>query len=113
MDTTFRGKILADAKRLTEIDRNEQYGCPVLNHAYVADGIEWYLSMIGYNSGSVKGKLTSEDAAMIMVIVKMARIAQKNGDAVDSFTDAAAYIAIAAECRRDLMEEMDVHDDDD
>jgi hypothetical protein len=48
--------------------------------------------------------LNAEDVAWIMVLVKMARSFQP-GYHPDNYTDAAAYSAIAGECREIQIEE--------
>lgn len=93
---TVRGAVLHDAMNLTLGDRNKAYGDPTDNHENIARLMDAYLGMRGDD------RLDAEDAAMLMVCVKMARIAQRlprNTLASDSFIDAAAYIAIAAEAR--------------
>ena len=93
---TPRGKILEEAKRLTEGDRNKTHGDPKPNMECFAQLLDAYL--IGrdeYEIGS--GLLDSIDGAIIMCLFKIARIAG-NRKHTDSYIDLAAYAAIAGEC---------------
>ncbi len=85
--------ILNEAARLTGGDRDKTYGNPVANYTHTAGLITAYFK------DKIVYQFTAEDAAMIMALVKMSRIA---GGVFkpDNFIDGAAYIAIAGECRQ-------------
>lgn len=94
--------ILETAINLTSGERNAAYGSPFTNHNNIAKLMNAYLDTRRSSLGPLAGAmpLDAEDAAMLMVCVKMARIAQRwGGPQTDSFADAAAYIGIASECR--------------
>jgi hypothetical protein len=97
-----RVMILETAIKLTDGDRNTSYGSPFINHDNIAALMNAYLTARRSSDGALINPLTldAEDAAMLMVMVKVARIAQRlGGQQTDSFADAAAYIGIASECR--------------
>lgn len=81
-----RGKILTEAQRLTLADRNKNYGKPVVNHQRIADLWSTYL----------ESEVTASQVAICMALVKVARL-METPDHLDSFCDAAAYLAIAGE----------------
>lgn len=81
-----RGEILAEAQRLTLADRNKNYGKPIVNHTRIADLWSVYLSK----------EVTPSQVAICMALVKIARLMETD-DHLDSFCDAAAYLAIAGE----------------
>jgi Domain of unknown function (DUF6378) len=94
--------ILETAIKLTDGERNASYGSPFINHSNIAALMNAYLDTRRSSLGPLAGAmpLDAEDAAMLMVMVKVARIAQRwGGQQTDSFADAAAYIGIASECR--------------
>jgi len=80
-----RGDILKEAARLTSSDRQNQYGDPHTNHQRIADLWTTYLET----------QIKPEQVAICMALVKIARLMQTQSD--DSFTDLAAYAAIAGE----------------
>ena len=85
---SYRGDVLEIAKKLTEGDRNKDYGEPYQNLGQTA---ALWAAYTGY-------EFTPEMVANCMVLVKLARTA--NGPyKQDNYVDAAAYAAIAAECR--------------
>lgn len=86
--TTTRGKILEEAIRLTEGDRNRSYGDPYENFAHTASLFN------AIKSG--EQSMTPHDAVLFMIAVKLARLSD-NPKHYDSFVDAAAYVAIAYE----------------
>jgi len=85
-----RESILRNAIELTTQTRDKVYGPPERNMACFARLVNGYLDFSGY-------RLTAHDAAMIMVLSKVARIAAGSGFHEDNYTDGAAYLAIAAE----------------
>ena len=82
---TERERILADAAALICGDRQAQYGAPADNFARIAAG--WAV---------IIGKpVTPDQVALCMAWLKIARLV--NGPHMDSYTDGAAYLALAAE----------------
>ena len=91
---TIRGDILALAKSLTEVDRNQIHGEPKANMALFADLVFDY---IAHNRGGGNGYLTPTDGAIILCLHKISRIVA-NPNHTDNYVDLAAYAAIAGEC---------------
>jgi hypothetical protein len=88
-----RADILAEAAKLTTGDRNAAYGHPHNNLTHMANMVAAYLrGKTGYTLA-----LTAEDMAWIMVFAKASRTVATRKD--DNYIDAAAYAAIAGECR--------------
>lgn len=99
---------MAEAARLTGGDRNAAYGPPHQNLMNMAAMVTAYL--VGkYNIGSLF--LDSEDMAWIMVMAKMSRTMTTTVKA-DNYIDAAAYAAIAGECRDNIETELADEDAD-
>ena len=90
---TPRENMLAEAARLTSGDRNAAYGHPYANLSHMADMASAYLN----GKYGVMIDLNSEDMAWIMVLAKISRTVASCKD--DNYIDAAAYSAIAGECR--------------
>ena len=84
--------ILNRAADLLSGDREEDYGDAARNHQCIAALITAYLAN---RQGDA---LTPTDAAIVLCLVKIARIAV-NSAKLDNYTDLAAYAAIAGECR--------------
>lgn len=84
---TIRGKMLDEAKRLTEGERQESYRDPVDNFSQIAQ--IW--------SGLLEQRITAHQAAVMMAALKAVRL-WHNPKHVDSAVDGAAYMAIAGEC---------------
>lgn len=82
----LRGDILKEASRLTHGDRNKNYGDPLTNHQRIA--ALW--------SVFLEAEVTPEQAAIMLALVKVARLIE-SPDHLDSFIDGAAYFAIAGE----------------
>lgn len=96
----MRVQMLNKASELTSADRNKVYGSAYNNMRHFAGMLSAYFT------GSTEGyKFTAEDAAQIMVMAKMSRCKANSGLKFhqDNYVDAAAYSAIAGECR--MMEE--------
>jgi hypothetical protein len=91
-----RADILAEATRLTTGDRNASYGSPFTNLQHMADMATAFLCG---KYGDVVA-LDAEDMAWIMVFAKASRTVATFKD--DNYIDAAAYAAIAGECREIL-----------
>jgi hypothetical protein len=81
-----RGEILDEAKRLTHTDRQKNYGSPYVNHKRIADLWSVYLET----------EITPSQVALCLCLVKIARLIETPNHE-DSFTDLAAYAAIAGE----------------
>lgn len=97
-----REGILNTSKHLTCGDRNASYGPPYDNLSDCANLWEAYLK----SKGDCAVHLTAEDVAWMMTLVKMTR-SFAPGYHRDNYVDAAAYAAIAGECRE--IEEVDRH----
>ena len=104
-----RVQTLETAIKLTGGDRDKSYGppfdnlsdCSTLWNAYINS--KWGCLKVQAD-GSYKVDLNAEDVAWMMTLVKMTRSFQ-GGYHPDNYTDAAAYSAIAGECREIQMEE--------
>lgn len=84
--TTVRGQLLLDAKRITEQDREADYGSPAKNFGDIA--CAWPL-ILGTN-------ITADQVALMMLQLKVMRLAHDPSNR-DSWLDAAAYAAIGHE----------------
>lgn len=84
---SVRGDLLAEAAGLTEGPRLADYGDPVANHRHIA----------AIASAITGHALTDRDVALILLAVKLARLA-KAPQHRDSYADGAAYLGIAYEC---------------
>jgi len=71
--------------------REEDYGSPEDNFAIIAELWNVYLDAVLINEDSI----TSKDVAMMMALLKIARIA--SGTKEDNFVDLAGYAACAGE----------------
>lgn len=96
---SVRGGILFEARKLTEGDRNTIYGHPIDNMSNFAGLVSAYLRGRGRTID-----LSPEDAAWIMVLSKVARTFSAAPFHRDNYVDAAAYTAMAGECRKDIDE---------
>ena len=83
---TTRAEILDAAKKIVTGDRDKQYGKPEDNFAVIA---EFWTTYIGH-------PISSEDVAIMMALLKIARIRSGNYKA-DSFVDGVGYLSLAAE----------------
>lgn len=90
-----RKSILHDAERCVCGDRDMQYGSPENSLTVIADLWRAYLKGIGcvFPTGE---NLAAKDAAAMMVLFKMARVATGAGKA-DNWVDAAGYAACGGE----------------
>lgn len=95
-----RVQTLETAIHLTGGDRNEAYGPPYDN---LSDCAEMWNAYINTKVGCLTVQLNAEDVAWMMTLVKMTRSFQ-SGYHPDNYTDAAAYSAIAGECREIQIE---------
>lgn len=85
-----REQILDEAKKCVCGKREQDYGSPEDNFKIIADLWNVYL---GLENG-----INSVDVAMMMALLKIARIANGGGTG-DSFVDLAGYAACAGELR--------------
>tara|TARA_R110000822_G_scaffold44890_4_gene120314 strand:+ start:2277 stop:2540 length:264 start_codon:yes stop_codon:yes gene_type:complete len=79
-----RGECLAAAEAATK-DREVSYGTPADNFTLIADLWSQYL----------RKRVSARDVGMMMVLLKVARLA--NGKHDDSLVDIAGYAAITSE----------------
>ena len=101
-----RAQILKIARKVTTNDREEQYGDCYTNHSNAALLISAYLEAkygtripcVTHIPSNSNFALTAEDAAWIAVLQKMVRTFSSSPH-TDNYIDAAAYAAIAGECR--------------
>ena len=80
-----RSRVLAEAMDLVNGDRARDYGTPAANFGRCAAG--WSV-ILDYD-------VSAEQVALCMAFLKIARLV--NGPHDDSYVDAAAYMALAAE----------------
>lgn len=92
---TTRAEILDAAKKIVTGDREKQYGKPEDNFAVIARFWEVYLSERCV-SGGAEVTLNPDDVAMLMTLMKVARIMTGTFKG-DSYIDACGYLACAAE----------------
>jgi hypothetical protein len=93
-----RVQTLETAINLTAGDRNKAYGPP---HRNLSDCALLWDAYLAIRNGA---QLDAEAVAWMNVLQKIARSAQP-GYHPDNYTDAAAYSAIAGECRQIEIEE--------
>lgn len=103
VDPAARIRILETASKLTGGDRADSYNRtagPLSNMQDTAALWTEYLRSRGYiirqNSQEFVSRLSGEDVANMMVLLKMARTGP--GHKEDNYVDGAAYFAIAGEC---------------
>jgi hypothetical protein len=104
-----RVQTLETAIKLTGGDRNRSYGPPYDNLSDCANLWNAYINskigcLVPTADGGYEANLKAEDVAWFMVLVKMTR-SFNTGYHPDNYTDAAAYSAIAGECREIQIEE--------
>jgi hypothetical protein len=93
-----RVQTLETAIKLTAGDRNKAYGPP---HRNLSDCALLWDAYLAIRNGA---QIDAEAVAWMNVLQKIARSAQP-GYHPDNYTDAAAYSAIAGECRQIEIEE--------
>lgn len=92
-----REAILDEAKKCVCHDRNSQYGDPEDNFSTIAKLWSVYLTATGLGDGQDSWRLiTPEDVAIMMNLLKVARIATGTQKA-DSWIDAIGYLACGGE----------------
>ena len=94
--TSVRENILSQAADITAGDREKDYGDPHDNLTNMARLVQAYL----FGKHGIEVDLDSEDMAWIMLLLKIARAS--TGYKHDNYVDAAAYAAIAGECRNTI-----------
>jgi len=87
-DTTGREQVIEATQRAVMSDRNADYAPPEENFQRIAD--LWNLYLEG------RGEVTPYDTAIMMVLVKVARI-QASPHLLDHLVDIAGYAACAAD----------------
>ena len=85
-----RAEVLQTASDYVTKDREGQYGKPESNLALIADFWNDYIG------NRMEGNLHAEDVAVMMALLKVARIATGTFKA-DSYIDAVGYLALAGE----------------
>lgn len=91
--TLKRVEIMEQGIKLTTGDRNASYGDPGPNLQTFSSLVETYLKGLGWSGPA----LTSVDGSMLMVLLKVSRVAaDKNHE--DNYVDGSTYFAIAGEC---------------
>ena len=92
MSAKTRAEILDSAKKCVCEDRNGQYGEPEDSFKNIAAYWEIYLRHNCVSSGA-DICVTPADVAMMMCLFKIARIETAEKPSLDSYVDAAGYIA--------------------
>lgn len=94
-----RQQLLKEAYEITSNDRNTAYGNPEDNFQNIADRWNLFLACRFPELGPRMAELlTSEDVALMMIDMKMARLST-NPTHRDSLVDIAGYAACAEDCR--------------
>lgn len=94
-DNTIANDILAEADRIINGERQEQYGKPEDSFALIASYWNVYLESI-YKNGQYVMTLQAEDVAIMMCLLKIART-QGGQKKKDNYTDICGYAALAAD----------------
>lgn len=94
-----RDEILKTAEEIVTKDRNVQYGEPEDNFGVIAEYWSTYLSQ---HNGGRAVLLTPMDVALMMVLFKLGRLTTERAVTLDSFVDAAGYVACAGEIATDM-----------
>ena len=103
--------ILAEAGRLVESDRSEAYGRPVDNHRRIAALWNAWLDTAALGQADyATTPLEAEDAAMMMLLVKVARL-METPDHRDSITDLIGYALVYADCIEPSIDRKEGTDD--
>lgn len=91
-----REEILEEAKKCVCGHREQDYGTPESNFQLIADLWNSYLGYINRGDEPCKDCISPKDVAMMMALLKIARIRQGGGSG-DSFVDLAGYAACGGE----------------
>jgi len=94
-----RQQLLDEARKITSVDRNKNYGNPEDNFQNIADYWNVYLRVLGVLRDGVSIKHV--DVAYMMALMKLARL-NTNATHHDSLVDLAGYAACAADCQEVL-----------
>lgn len=94
-DKPTRASILEEAKRCVCGQREQDYGSPENNFRLIASLWEPYIRQRCVGHGA-DVSIMPEDVAMLMALLKIARICSGTGTA-DSFVDLAGYAACGGE----------------
>ena len=94
-----RDEILKTAEEIVTKDRNVQYGEPENNFGVIAEYWSTYLSQ---HNGGRAVLLTPMDVALMMVLFKLGKLTTARAVTLDSFVDAAGYVACAGEIATDM-----------
>lgn len=89
-----RAEILQAAAEIITKDREQQYGKPEDNFSFIANLWDMYRAASGIRK--MRGGIDAHDVAMMMCLLKIARIATGEPKA-DNYIDLAGYAACAAE----------------
>lgn len=96
-ESMTREGILDAAKQCVCTDRDQQYGSPEDNFALIAKLWSEYLRATGLGDGDDSwGLVSAEDVAVMMCLLKIARIAT-GAPKADSWIDLAGYAACGGE----------------
>lgn len=90
-----RSEILDEAKKCVCGQRQQDYGTPEDNFTTIGYMWSTYLRAAHPNLNIALNEVTPKDVAVMMSLLKVARIA--NGSSPDSFVDLAGYAACAGE----------------
>lgn len=80
---------------MTSTSRNETYGDCLLNHQAYGELLDWFHKWRG-----LAPKGTAHNAAITLVLTKVARIVVGPALQPDNYIDASAYLGIAYECEQ-------------
>lgn len=94
---SIRETVLKEAAFLTAGDRNAAYNDPKINMQAMLELQEWFERWRNHPSVNDVASAGGHDAAMTMVLAKLARIVV-GAPKSDNYVDAAAYLAMAWEC---------------
>lgn len=97
---SIRETVLKEAAFLTAGDRNAAYNDPKINMQAMLELQEWFERWRNHPSVNDVAAAGGHDAAITMVLAKLARIVV-GAPKADNYVDAAAYLAMAWECHLD------------
>lgn len=89
---SIRAEILQEALKIVDGPRNENYGEPEDSFKLIAQFWNNYLEDMG-NIVSLKG----HDVAVMLILLKIARLSKSCGGHIDSWIDVAGYAACGYE----------------
>lgn len=92
---TIRGRVLTEANRLVNGDRNNQYGDP--NQDFKRTAALWESYLRGCFEQRGETAIQAHDVGIMMMLLKISRISWSPGK-MDSIIDAIGYGACAADC---------------